>query len=55
MIQGHRIRIATVDLCQPWQAIDSRLRSLISSGDHPAAGDQVALAVRRALLRANET
>lgn len=30
MIQGHRVRIATVDLCQPWQAIDSRLRSLVT-------------------------
>lgn len=30
MIQGHRVRIATVDLCQPWQGIDSRLKSLIA-------------------------
>ena len=30
MLQGHRVRIATVDLCQPWQAIDNRLRALIA-------------------------
>jgi 5-methylcytosine-specific restriction enzyme subunit McrC len=30
MIQGHRIRIATLNLCQPWQAIDVRLRSLVA-------------------------
>ena len=35
MIQGHRIRIVTVDLFQPWQVIDRRLRSLIEISGRP--------------------
>jgi hypothetical protein len=32
-IQGHSIRLETVDLSQPWKAIEARLLELIS-GDH---------------------
>jgi 5-methylcytosine-specific restriction enzyme subunit McrC len=30
-IDGHLLRIATVDLAEPWEAIDAKLRKLISN------------------------
>lgn len=30
VIQGHHVRIATVDLSQPWERIDARLRGLVA-------------------------
>ncbi len=34
-VQGHRIRVATVNLAQPWPQIDARLRALVA----PVAAD----------------
>lgn len=29
-VQGHRIRIATVNLAQPWEQIEARLLALVA-------------------------
>jgi 5-methylcytosine-specific restriction enzyme subunit McrC len=34
VVQGHPIRFRTVDLSQPWQEIESRLVSIVTSTDH---------------------
>ena len=36
-IQGHPVRIVTIDLAQEWSAIDASLRSLLTSPQTAAA------------------
>ena len=31
LVQGHRIRVATLDLCQPWERIESDIVTLVTS------------------------
>jgi hypothetical protein len=32
LVQGHRIQLATLDLSQQWEKIETRLLSLVASG-----------------------
>jgi hypothetical protein len=36
-VQGHRIRIVTLDLGQPWEKIEERLTSLVDLGWAPGS------------------